>query len=111
MLTQADMACHARDPQKLKRLLSAVIIRAVADYVSYKHRRSAKAAKLFDAAAAWLMADIPVPRGAGYTFVQACDALNMDVSALRGRLDVLQVREIERFRRVMSPEGPADGFE
>ena len=104
MLSDVDLMMQAQDPNKLKRLLSAVIIRAISDYVSYKGKQTTKAAKLFDQAREWLFSDAETPSGPGYTFMQACDALSLDVGAVRAKLDTLQEREIERFRRVMSPE-------
>lgn len=105
-----DSAAQVCDPAKLKRLLSAVVVRAISDFVGYRGRKlDEKQQRTFDEAETWLMSDREKPdRGVGFTFVQACYALDLDVGAVRKQLYLLRVEELERFRRVMSPDRSGD---
>lgn len=104
MWAESDAESHAQDPTKLKRLLSAVVVRAISDYVSYRGGRRQKTESLYLSAKAWLMSDVEASdTQVGYTFVQACHVLDLDVGAVRAQLDVLRVQDLERFRRVMAP--------
>ena len=104
MWGEADSEEQLQDPNKLKRLLSAVLVRAISDYVNGKRDRDDP---LFRSAKAWLMSDTEATSNVlGFTFVQACDVMGLDVGAVRAKIETLHVTELERFRRVMSPSGP-----
>ena len=95
---------HVADSDEVRnrRLLCAVVTRAVVDYVTLKGSEKPRDKRKSDEALDWVSSDTDCFDECGITFIAACDALGLSVTAVRATLQKLSKKDMERFRHVLS---------
>jgi hypothetical protein len=85
-----------------KRLLCALVARAVIDYVGLKEASKKRDRRRSAEALEWMLSDAEVFGDCGVTFVAACDVIGLTPSSVRSHVLKLTKGDLDRFRHVLS---------
>ncbi len=94
------------DDIRNRRLLCAVVTRAIVDYVSLRDSVKKRDQKRSVEALEWLHSSSDKFDECGVSFVAACDALDLSASAVRVVAMRLRKSDLDRFRHVLSQGVP-----